>query len=145
MTTRTPFKFYTWIHAGLSDSWRSVQASHCTAEMVRRDNSLVKEWFERDKTIVHLRAKNTEDLEHMYLKLLTVFCGSKIPVASFNEDEKTLGGLKTACGVILPAYCSDRDFDITEAAYQLFSVYGVGKQQNSVIEFLELLREARTL
>jgi hypothetical protein len=61
------------------------------------------DWAESDKTIIICGAGNHKGVLDCFTELRrTAFSALSLPVSLFNEDEQSMNGMATACGVIVP-------------------------------------------
>lgn len=114
-------RFYTFINFYLSSIQQGVQSFHVLHEMfnkyhalplnisLRSDQKLAEsnrlhDWSTNHKTVILLNGGANEDIESTYYKLeeLSRSLSFPMPFEKFNEDSKSLGGIITACGCVLP-------------------------------------------
>jgi len=114
-------RFYTFVNFYLSSIQQGVQSFHVLHEMfnkyhaialnisLRDDQKLaaskrLRDWSTNHKTLIVLNGGANADIEDTYYKLeeLSRSLSFPLPFAKFNEDSKSLGGIITACGCVLP-------------------------------------------
>lgn len=116
-------RFYTFVNFYLSSIQQGVQSFHVCHEMFNkypynqdielddwcRPDSLAIEhrlhdWSSNHKTLIVLNGGANTDIENVYYTLdrLSKNLSFPMPFTKFNEDEKSLGGIITACGCVLP-------------------------------------------
>ncbi len=96
------YRLYTFVNFYLSSIQQGIQTAHVLGEIVRihgSDNAVVDHWLHQDKTIVVLNGGNSAAIENIYKECIA---SCDYPGAYFIEDEESLNGAITACGVILP-------------------------------------------
>ncbi len=105
-------RYYTFINFYLSSIQQGIQSAHVISDMfVKYKNTpemldRVYDWAENHKVLITLNGGANEDIQNTYTQLdkLSHKVSWILPVASFNEDEKSLGGVMTGCGVVLPQW-----------------------------------------
>lgn len=109
-------RFYTFVNFYLSSIQQGVQSFHVLHEMFNKypfENAIVwdepngkplHDWAKNYKTIVVLNGGANIDIEEKFLLLqhLAPYLNFPMPFTKFSEDEKSLGGVMTACGCVLP-------------------------------------------
>jgi len=107
-------RFYTFVNFYLSSIQQGVQSFHVLGEMFNKygaddlpsiDHYLrLNDWSRNHKTLIVLNGGANADIEDTYYKLeeLSRSLSFPLPFAKFNEDSKSLGGIITACGCVLP-------------------------------------------
>jgi hypothetical protein len=105
------YRFYVLVHSHLSTMQKGVQAAHCVATLVERTISgaqkisheayqSVMQWAREDRTLIILDGGNSDDLYSFADFLVATKC--KFPRAIFYEDQKTMCGMMTAVGIVVP-------------------------------------------
>ena len=112
-------RFYSFVNFYLSSIQQGVQSFHVCHEMFNKyqdDPSVpsshpsdkayrqLREWSKYHKTLIVLNGGANTDIEDTYylLEKLSKNLSIPLPFAKFHEDEKSLGGIMTACGCVLP-------------------------------------------
>lgn len=108
-------RFYTFVNFYLSSIQQGVQSFHVLGEMFNKYSKhastepvviedRLRDWSENHKTLIVLNGGANTDIEDKYYKLeeLSRSLSFPMPFAKFSEDEKSLGGIVTACGCVLP-------------------------------------------
>lgn len=126
MSSPQEFRLYTFV-AGLylSELQKGLQTAHVVGEVSQykpntsqgRDFST---WAREDKTIVICSAANHQGVVDCWAELERVNSALCLPAAIFREDEQSMNGMATACGVIVPKKYWDVRFfeaDMHEPAY----------------------------
>lgn len=104
-------RFYTFVNFYLSSIQQGVQSFHVCHEMFNKydlgdlkHKQRLFDWSKNHKTVIVLNGGANSDIEDKYFKLEELSKSLKFPMpfVKFNEDEKSLGGIVTACGCVLP-------------------------------------------
>jgi hypothetical protein len=111
-------RFYTFVNFYLSSIQQGVQSFHVLGEMVNKYESvsgfsdsnnfepyqILNNWMQNHKTLIVLNGGAYTDIVEKYFKLknLATMLSFSMPFAQFTEDDKSLGGIMTACGCVLP-------------------------------------------
>lgn len=104
------FRLYSFVaNLYLSPLQHGLQTAHVVSELSQlplgdEPRAIFDDWARRDKTIVILGAGNSLGVREAYSTLsnLVAQLNMELPIAIFHEDEQSLNGAATACGVILP-------------------------------------------
>lgn len=103
------YRLYSFVaNAYLSPLQCGLQTAHVVSELsrVRPGTSQAKhfaDWAAKDKTIIICAAGNHKGVIECFAELKrTGGDALGLPVAIFNEDEQSMNGMATACGVIVP-------------------------------------------
>lgn len=105
-------RFYTFVNYYLSPIQQGVQTGHAAVDLVRKycgngpidltikqyQVDLVEEWADNHKTFIILNGGNNASLN----ATLSLVEAMNFPYISFCEDERSLGGIMTTVGVLLP-------------------------------------------
>lgn len=123
------YRLYTFV-AGLylSDLQKGLQTAHVVSELHTlyrsytgvdtRETAILDEWAELDKTIIILSADNHAGVLNAFNMFGPMAVTSlQLPIALFREDEQSMNGMATACGVIVPQTL----WDVTYTASQSFT------------------------
>jgi hypothetical protein len=111
-------RLYTFGNYYLSSIQQAVQSAHVVSELfVKYPNELhdmhspdgkLYDWATHHKTLICLNGGNNEELRVLYFdKLCHIGTNLGLPYARFNEDEQSLGGIMTCCGIVVPAKIYD--------------------------------------
>jgi len=115
------YRFYSFV-AGLylSPLQCGLQTAHAVSEMYAHHVNLsgpmskrmrvYDEWAQSNKTIVILNALNSKGVIDVHKALMPFAPMYDLPLAIFNEDEQSLNGAATACGMVLPKKYFDVEF-----------------------------------
>ena len=107
------YRFYSFV-AGLylSPLQCGLQTAHAVSEMYAHHVSysgpmakrmkVFDEWAQSNKTIIILNALNSKGVIDVHLALRPFAPMYDLPLVIFNEDEQSLNGAATACGIVLP-------------------------------------------
>lgn len=103
------YRFYSFVAGNyLSPLQCGIQTAHAVAEMSQKKTAIYENWAKNDKTIIVLNAKNHKGVgevaRFMYNSELQK---TLIDVSSFSEDEDSMNGMMTACGVLIPEFIYD--------------------------------------
>jgi hypothetical protein len=107
------YRLYTFV-AGLylSELQKGLQTAHVVSEMV--DNYMpmggpacnewvtFRDWADTDKTIIILNALNHGTVTRTFAEMAPWAKEAGLPIVLFHEDEESMNGMATACGIILP-------------------------------------------
>lgn len=100
---------YTFINFYLSSIQQGIQSAHCIADMFVKyedwgvgQGSTLLDWAKNHKTLICLNGGNAANIREVYHTLQNLCPHLKLPYASFCEDEQSLDGSMTCCGVIVP-------------------------------------------
>lgn len=85
------------------DSIRTSQAFH--------------DWAHLDKTIIICAATNHAGVEACWAEIERINTALLLPAAIFHEDEDSMNGMATACGVVVPAKYWDTQFSKEESMW----------------------------
>lgn len=120
------YRLYTFVaNHYLSPLQCGLQTAHVVGELSSQtSNSPYTLWAERDKTIIICAAGNHAGVMETFTKLrnLSYPLHFLAPTAIFHEDEQSMNGMATACGIIVP----DRIYDakpIPDFPYEGFGIY----------------------
>lgn len=101
-------RLYTFTHFMLSSIQQGIQASHVQSNLFlkyqrkSKEQKALIEWAAAP-TMICLNGGNTVGLQEIYDKLENLALFLKLPYGDFCEDAESLGGLRTAVAVIVPA------------------------------------------
>lgn len=74
----------------------------CADEPTAIKRTAFSHWAKNDKTIIICGAGNHKGVVDSYAALQNTAAHLGMPVALFREDEQSMNGMATACGVIVP-------------------------------------------
>lgn len=111
---RNTMRLYTFINFMLSPIQQGIQSSHLVANLfvkyryelndVHTPDHLLYNWAINHKTLICLNGGNNEEMVDLcYNRLYILGKSLGLPVGAFYEDQQSLGGLMTCCGIIVPA------------------------------------------
>jgi hypothetical protein len=123
MASPQEFRLYSFV-AGLylSELQKGLQTAHVTAEMAlyKSNSSQFRDfntWAREDKTIIICSAGNHQGVVDCWAELERINSALCLPAAIFREDEQSMNGMATACGVIVPKkYWDVKFFEATTPA-----------------------------
>jgi hypothetical protein len=101
-------RLYSFVNYYLSDIQRGIQTAHLVSELSIRHSQRLEpylagvysSWVTINKTIIVLNGGNSLQVQNIFDYLLN-YC--KIyPISKFNEDDQSLNGALTCCGIICP-------------------------------------------
>lgn len=90
---------------------QGIQPAHCLVDMLMfyhqtKPNSFetdaLNEWATNHKTIICLNGGAHQDIEEIHQELIRIGTTLRLPVGAFCEDQYSLAGIKTCCGIIVP-------------------------------------------
>jgi hypothetical protein len=103
------YRLYTFVaNLYISPLQAGLQTAHVVSELSRfkKNTSQARafdEWATNDKTIIICAAANHKGVVDCHAELMrTGGDALGLPVAIFHEDEQSMNGMATACGVIVP-------------------------------------------
>lgn len=93
-----------------------LQTAHVVSEMTLWPDRTPKledafgTWAREDKTIIICGAGNHRGVIDCFVELMRINTALLLPCAIFHEDEQSMNGMATACGVIVPQEYYDVEF-----------------------------------
>lgn len=108
MSSSSEFRLYTFVaNHYLSPLQCGLQTAHVVGELSRgfsfsSQREAFNEWVDKDKTIIICAAGNHQGVLNCHAELVRTGGAIGCPVALFREDEQSMNGMATACGVIVP-------------------------------------------
>jgi len=104
------YRLYTWQLFQLSSMQQGIQALHVLGELNAKytftrggiQHSILQDWQIEGKTVVCLNGGNLDALTKVYEIISELGSEIQLPYAIFHEDQQSLGGIATACGIIVP-------------------------------------------
>jgi len=107
-------RYYGFANFMLSSIQQGVQNFHVLGEMFNEypcsdtaAERMLVNWSMNHKTAIFLNGGNAQGLRDVYGKLVEFGDALNLPVAKFHEDEDSLDGAMTACGIIVPTLVVD--------------------------------------
>jgi len=108
MASPQEFRLYAFV-AGLylSELQKGLQTGHVIGDMslYKHNTSQSRDfitWARDDKTIIICTAGNHQGVVDCWAELERINSALCLPAAIFREDEQSMNGMATACGVIVP-------------------------------------------
>jgi len=133
-------RLYTFGNYYLSSIQQGIQAAHVVSELFMEypDEQNLYDWAKHHKTMICLSGGNSDDLHNLYARLAVIAAEFELPYTKFHEDEASLNGAITCCGIIVPMYFYEgaqevRGMDFERRQYVLTQLSTVGW------EFIDLL------
>jgi hypothetical protein len=148
-------RFYSFvIGLYLSDKQKGIQTQHVTAEMSIEPNAghWYADWAKNHKTTIVLDAMTCGGVKRAYSSLLNFAMRlpfyaefNDCPVSIFHEDEESLGGIPTACGIIVPDFIYNAKLDIDTDDFVVYNENGeiVRVLEDVEADFAKFLRSHR--
>jgi hypothetical protein len=103
-------RLYCFTNYYLNSVAQGIQPLHVLGDMFvkyRGSNTdaakMLWEWASNHKTVICLNGGNRKDISDTFDLLYQYAPKCSLPFGKFHEDEDSLGGLMTSCGVVLPA------------------------------------------
>lgn len=101
---------YTFTNFMLNSVAQGIQPGHCLVDIVRDYQKhpegiaceRAEDWADNHKTMICLNGGNHANIKDIWAQLNEIGSILQLPYGSFHEDEDTLGGLMTCCGIIVP-------------------------------------------
>jgi hypothetical protein len=126
-------RLYTFGNYYLSSIQQGIQSAHVVSELFTKypfENAIVwdepqgkplYDWAKTHKTIICLSGGNCDDLHDLYEELAGIGPTLGLPYAKFREDDASLNGAITCCGIVVPAMIYDvaqavRGLDVVSAS-----------------------------
>jgi hypothetical protein len=102
-------RFYSFTNWMLRPIQQGIQPGHAAVDMLVKypdDNSssqaaVAWEWARDHKTFICLNGGNAANLAEVYTTLQRVGDALGLPVVAFHEDEESLCGVMTSCGIVV--------------------------------------------
>ena len=128
---------YTFTNFMLNSVAQGIQPGHCLNDLLRNYQRnrpegiarvIAEDWADNHKTMICLNGGNHAGIKFVWERLQEIGEILQLPYAKFHEDEDTLGGLMTCCGIIVPeeiytiagqrwfendTKCSDKEGNVT--------------------------------
>lgn len=101
---------YTFTNCYLSSIQNGIQPAHCLVDMfvkylpysVSPEFNAYLNWATNHKTMICLNGGNAAGVQDIYNTLQEIAPVLGLPFGKFNEDEQSLNGVLTCCGIIVP-------------------------------------------
>lgn len=145
------YRLYTFVaHHYLSPIQRGLQTAHVVSEMVvnisSRHDGTFMEWASKDKTIIICGAGNHQGVLDCWAELKrTGVDPGFVPGAIFFEDQQSMNGMATACGVIVPEeYWNTTFIPENHQPYGGFDVYRINPPMWEYVKEVDGARVSRT-
>jgi len=99
---------YFFTNMYLSSIQQGIQPLHCIVEMMatawpNHIRDILYDWAFNHKTVICLNGGATGNVCEIYDRVKLLGKRLDLPFGSFNEDEYSLSGIKTTCGIIVPS------------------------------------------
>lgn len=113
------YRLYSFVaHHYLSPLQCGLQTAHVVGELSNlnriaegKQKEAYELWAGLDKTIIICGAGNHEGVISCWANMVQYARDLKLPVALFNEDERSMNRMATACGVIVPQQLWDTTYE----------------------------------
>lgn len=102
---------YTFSNCYLSSIQNGIQPAHCLIDMFVKYHMwstaspeffAYLDWATNHKTMICLNGGNAAGVQDIYNTLQEIAPTLGLPFGKFNEDEQSLNGALTCCGIIVP-------------------------------------------
>jgi len=98
---------YFFTNMYLSSIQQGIQPLHCVVDMMRSPwpshvAEVLHDWADNHKTVICLNAGPAGHILELYNILKNLGQALDLPYGHFCEDEYSLGGTMTTCGIIVP-------------------------------------------
>lgn len=118
MASNQQYRLYSFTaNLYLSPLQLGLQTAHVVSEISRRSHSygqysknVYADWADQDKTIIICGAMNHRGVKDCWAEIERINGALGLPAAIFHEDEDSMNGMATACGVIVPQRLYDAKF-----------------------------------
>lgn len=103
-------RLYTFTNFYLSSIQQGIQPAHCIADMFVKyadeseQRAMLFDWAANHKTMICLNGGNAAGIRELYDQLSAICATLQLPFGKFHEDDQSLDGTMTCCGVIVPEY-----------------------------------------
>lgn len=105
-------RLYTFVNFYLSSIQQGIQSAHVVHTLFTKypteaNNQMLWDWAKNDKTMIVLNGGANADIDEISETLYNLRGHSIInnmPMACFEEDEQSLGGIRTAVGIVVPDF-----------------------------------------
>lgn len=126
------YRFYSLVNFYLSSIQQGIQSGHALGEIVNKnieqpnetEKTIIKSFLKNDKTWVVLNGGAHDDIVNFYgfLETNKNYFKYRVPFAPFYEDNKSLGGIMTCVGLIVPEqYFNCVKDPITDSYFKIIS------------------------
>jgi hypothetical protein len=105
-------RLYSFVNFYLSSIQQGIQTGHLSVDMVMKygtqgcneliQRNICEDWARNHKTYITLNGGANADIISTYDTLSEICPELKLPFCNFHEDELSLGGIMTCCGVVVP-------------------------------------------
>lgn len=102
-------RFYTFTNFYLSSIQQGIQPAHCIHETFVKYQGIAGpsrdalwEWARNHKTIICLNGGNALGVAGAYAVLEALAPELGLPFCKFHEDDQSLNGIMTCCGIVIP-------------------------------------------
>lgn len=102
-------RLYTFSNFYLSPIQIGIQTAHVVSELFAQycrgevvNARVLMDWTANHKTIICLNGGNNAGVLSTYERLEVIGERLRLPYAKFHEDEQSLGGIVTCCGIVVP-------------------------------------------
>lgn len=116
-------RLYTCTNWMLRTIQQGIQPLHVAVEMANtyerartRAGETYREWATQHKTAISLNGGTYGTLVYEYAEVCGLAKVLRLPVASFHEDQESLGGLMTSWGIVVPEYIYNEFADARSAS-----------------------------
>lgn len=120
-------RLYVFANSYLSGLQKGLQTAHLVNEFSRqefwKDNEVYRHWKWNDNTIIILEGGSHKSILETYFKLQEYGGVLNYPTAIFYEDEDSLSGAATVCGIIVDNeyYYYDDNENVIQNLHKLLS------------------------
>ena len=102
-------RLYSFCNLYLSSIQQGIQTAHLVSNMFAKYKNMrgsvsydiLYKWAESHKTIIVLNGGTKENIQNIFNELW-LNADLNLPYEKFHEDEDSLGGIITCCGIIVP-------------------------------------------
>ena len=144
------YRLYSFVNFYLSSIQQGVQTAHLvhtlfTEVAAAEPRNVLDTWAKEDKTIIILNGGANQDIQEKFI-FLAREAGAfswKAPYGAFSEDDRSLGGVMTCCGLVVPERIYNAQYSVQFDEY----IYDVPNQpvyrygpMTSDYRFLQILK-----
>lgn len=118
-------RLYTFTNWMLRPIQQGIQPLHVLGDMVAKytapsiEKTTLLEWCRTHKTVICLDGGTAGNVKRTAFRLAELGDQLSLPHAAFHEDEESLDGAMTSCGIVVPANIYEDAFASAKAKMQI--------------------------
>jgi hypothetical protein len=102
-------RLYSFCNQYLSSIQQGIQTAHLVSNLFNKyknsrgmlEYDILFKWADTHKTIIVLNGGTTENIQSIFQDLW-LYQDVNLPFDKFHEDDNSLGGIITCCGIVVP-------------------------------------------